>query len=376
MLKIYILILSVFLSTQTFAQENSKNKRGLMNPDISMNALLLYKLGSRSNTIKAEEPNGLSLQEAELAFYSDVDPYTKFMATLAISQEAVAKTAPDVGFDRSYIIEPEELYFETTAIDRLSLKGGKIKAVIGKENQLHTHAYSFIDSSQIVSAVLGGEGINEVGLLASYLIPLPWFSELSLQALYPHNDDSAALLNFPHANSAVKVERLKNLWDISDNSTFEFNVSALQAKRQASDGGTPALYSDKSVNMLGADVAYKWREDKEHAFIWNTEFLQNHFGTYVGKNHNYAFSSNALWQMSSRWWLGLRAEFVENKTVDAGVATFDRIKKYSVLASFNPSEFSSYRLQLDQLDDGQEKDEKRALLQFNFTIGAHPSHAY
>jgi hypothetical protein len=376
MQKIVIWLLVFAITIPTYSQDNSKKTRGLMNPDISMNALLLYKIGSRTNTINTEQPNGLNLQEAELAFYSDVDPYTKFMATLAISQEAVARTAPASGFDRSYIIEPEELFFETTAIDRMTLKGGKIKAAIGKENQLHTHAYSFIDSSQVVSSVLGGEGINEIGFSASYLIPLPWFSELSLQALYPHNDDSSALLNYPHANSVVRVERLKNLWDLTENSTIEFNISFAQAKRQSSDGATPALYADKSVDLVGADFAYKWREDKEHAFVWSTEFLQNHFGTYVGKMHNYAVTTNILWQFSSRWWLGGRAEFVENKTVDSGVATYDRIKKYSALASFNPSEFSSYRLQLDQLHDGQDQDEKRAMLQFNFTIGAHPSHAY
>jgi hypothetical protein len=375
--KFTFFLFAVIVMGATQAQEVvEKKSRGSMNPDISFNALMLYKTGSRTNTIKAEEPNGFSLQEAELALYSEVDPYTRLFAVLTIGQEATAKAAPETGFNREYKIEPEELYFETTALTGVTIKGGKIKAALGKENQIHTHAWAFIDQSAFLSSLLGGEGLNEFGLSASALIPVSWFSEFTLQALYPHNDDSEALFNSPRANIPVSVERLKNMWDLNDKTTFEVNLSAAQGVGQSTDVANTPLYQANNINLYGSDITLKWREDKSRALIWTTEYLQSHHGTFEGNKHNYGVTSYLLFQLTERWWLGARAEYVETKVVDSAVATFEHLKKYSAIASFNPSEFSSFRLQVDQMNDKLATPERRALLQMNFTIGAHPAHAY
>ena len=51
-------------------------------------------------------------------------------------------------------------------------------------------------------------------------------------------------------------------------------------------------------------------------------------------------------------------------------------RKYSALIGYFPSELSGFRLQYDQLIDSRSTAEQRVTLQANFTIGAHPAHAY
>ena len=367
---VIVLVMGVAQAQEVIA----KKVRGTMNPDISFNALLLYKNGSRSNTFNAEEPNGFALQEAELALYSDVDPYTHLFGVLSIHQEASPNGSG--GFTREYKLEPEEVYFETTALPDLTIKGGKLKAALGKENQIHTHALPFIDESTFLTTILGGEGLNEVGLSASLLIPTSWFTEFTLQALFPHNDDPEALFNSPKANSPVAVERLRNLWDLNEVTTLEWSLSAAQGKGESLDVGTQTLKQGHDVNLYGTDLTIKWRKDKTQAVVWSTEFLKKHNGTFEGNSNDYGVSSILQLQLTERWWLGARAEYLELKKVDSAIAEYTHLKKYSAIASFNPSEFSSFRLQLDQMNDKLPTPERRALLQMNFTIGAHPAHAY
>ena len=51
-------------------------------------------------------------------------------------------------------------------------------------------------------------------------------------------------------------------------------------------------------------------------------------------------------------------------------------RKQSLLLAYVPSEFSALRLQYDHRNNGMRADEHKILLQLNFTIGAHPAHAY
>jgi hypothetical protein len=45
-------------------------------------------------------------------------------------------------------------------------------------NPVHAHAWDWIDQPFIISRLLGGEGLRSPGFRLSYLLPVPWFSEL------------------------------------------------------------------------------------------------------------------------------------------------------------------------------------------------------
>jgi hypothetical protein len=149
---------------------------GALNPKISFNGLFLGSAQLEDGTLSAphlggeagEAVNafagetfgtGLNIQEMELQLLSAVDPYFKANIILALP-----------GGEG---IEVEEGFVTLTAIPKLSINIGKFKNPFGRENLLHTHALLTIDKSLIGQRIFGGEGLNDMGLNAALLLPLP-----------------------------------------------------------------------------------------------------------------------------------------------------------------------------------------------------------
>jgi hypothetical protein len=296
------------------------------------------------------------LQEAEIQFTADVDPYFKAVALFSVSQED--KVSP-----RKFGIDPEEVYLETLSLPSVTIRAGKFKMAMGKHNQLHSHAYPFIDGPLINTQLLGEEGLNEAGVSAALLLPTGWFSEITAQAFENSND---TLFNSPTSNDAGGLVHLKNLWDLSDDLTAELGLSGAMGKNTA----------EKTSSIYGADFTMKWRPavgGKYHALIWSTEYLQ---GDRKGMAQE-SLGGLATWlqyQFAQRWWIQGRYEHVGFGRSDA--ATQPLQNKESVLIGFFPSEFSGIRLQYDHLSTEGSNANNAFAIQYNVSIGAHPAHAY
>jgi hypothetical protein len=351
--------LIIFISTNALA-----TTQGSSNPDISVNALFLYKNSSRNYDPNSVDRNGFSVQEAEMQFASDVDPYWRFVGTFSMSQEAdaaqLAQTPPH--YAPRWKFEPEEAYAETLDLSNFTVRVGKFKAAMGKHNQLHTHAYPFIDAPLQNSVLLGDEGINDAGASAAALLPLPWFSEFSVQAFAGQREDDPYFASQP--GNFVALAHFKNLWDLTDELTSELGVSGASGQNSSSS----------STNIYGADLTFKWRPSLERAAIWASEVLHRDFNTTTSERGD-GFATWFQFQPARRWWMEVRAEYLQLRDqATVSVSPFQR--KQSALIAFDPSEFSELRVQYDHRNDNQAKDENRAMLQFNYTIGAHPAHGY
>lgn len=329
------------------------------NPDISANFLGLFQRGTGITGDRTQVPhNGFSLQEAEIQFNADVDPYLRAVVALSVAQESGGT---------EFGIDPEEVYFETIAIPSVTIRGGKFKLALGKHNQIHTHAFPFIDAPLIHQQLIGDEGLNEVGVSAAVLLPTSWYSELIFQGFSPSNKE---LYNSPNSGDLGALVRFKNLLDFSDDFTMELGVSGTAGKNQF----------DQTSSIVGADLTFKWRPSvggKYHAFIWSTEYLNGIrpglTDSTTGEDTN-PLGGLATWlqyQFAERWWVQGRYEYVGLPHAEA----FSTQSKQSVLLGFFPSEFSGVRLQYDHLTTGGKTDHAIAL-QYNISIGAHPAHAY
>lgn len=360
-----------------------------MNPDIGANALLLYTNSNRGNYLldsNASDRNGPSVQELEVSFISDVDPYSRLRLNFSSHQE-MPTSGPIPRNGGEWKFEPEEAYAETTHVPYVTLKVGKFKALLGKHNDLHTHAFPFIDAPLANAVLLGDEGLNDVGVSAAYLAPLSWFSELTLQLFSGRPETSPGgvdYFNNGSANASVQVAHWKNLVDLSDSLTGELGVSYAQGTNEATDANGRGQIGD--TDFLGADLTFKWRPvegGKYHSLAWATEALQRKIYRPLSSNIGQGIASWIQWQMDERWWLQFRADYLEVNDTDTAkspayndqVAPFQR--RYTALLAFNPSEFSGFRLQYSRnYDAGQPDPEQKIYLQFSYTIGFHPAHSY
>src|SRR6185503_16700515 len=108
-----------------------------------------------------------NLGESELTLSSNVDPYFSAQVTAAL-------TAEDE-------VEVEEAFFRTLALPSgFTAKGGRFFSGFGYLNEVHAHAWDFIDQPLIYQAFFGGQ-FRQNGLQAKWLAPTDLFVELGAE---------------------------------------------------------------------------------------------------------------------------------------------------------------------------------------------------
>src|SRR5262249_10663757 len=135
----------------------------ILNPEISV--IGVFEAGvrreSRDPSFRAgddPQPSGFAVQELELSFAADVEPYFRMRTFL---------TMPSDGG-----IEIEESFLETTALPRgLGLKVGAFRSSFGRNNEQHLHVQDFARRPR-TTELLGDDGLRGPGAQLSYLLPL------------------------------------------------------------------------------------------------------------------------------------------------------------------------------------------------------------
>jgi hypothetical protein len=334
----------------------------LANPAIGFNALMLAQAAP-----DLKQPSGLQFQESELSLLSVVDPLWTLSANLVFAPEEVT---------------PEEVYASSTALPDITVKLGRFKAAFGKHGQLHRHAWPFVQSPYVLSNTIGEEGFGGMGLEAAWMTPLPWYAELTLGAYEPHATALDQPLDFGSTDQAnvPVLGHLKQLWDLNDETTMELGASALEGL------GADGLHRA----VLGADLTVRWvplRASNQRGAILSAEYLHRLAYDQPGSAASESSGEFAFlqWRWAQAWWSGVRVEQALNATSEvlvdsSGAQVPGTLQRASANLTWTPSEFSSFRLEgsLARGDDGNglTAQDRRLMLQGNFTIGYHPAHAY
>ena len=356
----YFLVFNIFLASFAWSQTQT-----LSTPNVSANVLFLYRNTDSGKEDASTLRNGFDLRETELAFYSDVDPYHRLNILLSIHPEYTYNATTE-RIDQAWKIEPEELFAESLQIPSITLKLGKFKAAVGKQNQLHTHSFLFVEAPLINTTIMGDEGLNDTGISAAGLLPFSWFSEITTQWLRGEGENTQ--FSSQATSDGVLVLHLKNLFDLNEESTFELGNSYAQGKND--------LRGNTSIS--GLDLTYKYRPTAGglyRSFLFGGEWLMRNLdqtGTASEKVSGYF--SFAKFQFAQRW--SVLAAY-DNLQIQNSNATFNsralanNINFRSTLGvNFNSTEFSAYKVEYSW------GPEKKIFLQANFTIGAHPTHSY
>ena len=108
-----------------------------------------------------------NLDESELTIAANVDPYFSAAVTAAISGEDE--------------IEVEEAYFRTLALPSgFTAKGGRFFSGLGYLNEVHAHAWDFVDQPLVYQAFFGSQ-FKQDGVQVKWLAPTDLFVELGAE---------------------------------------------------------------------------------------------------------------------------------------------------------------------------------------------------
>lgn len=384
----YICTLILFLVSQsildTYAQITADAAAtGIsraFNPAISANVLLDGFASSRSQPLwgQSGHKSGLHYQEMSLEMSSNVDIYLQSKVTIsAVEDQRVAL---------------EEAYLTSLRMPiPVMLRGGKMLNTFGRHNLYHLHHMAFAEPPMILEQVFGPD-LNEVSLEASYLAPLPWYTDVTVGFL---NGDNTNLFFSKSSKDFGYLIHLDNLWDLSDEITVRLGGSLLTGPRglhYPNEQSTPIGPDTTSIRstVVGADFHLKWKPltyGRYRSFILQGEYVNASLS--VDKQSTdplQGFFMQALWQINLRWWLQARYDWLNrpqdlhgffpapaNLSHDQGDAL--SAHRISVSLALVPTEFSAYRIQYNRVEIAGHL-ENQLVLQVNVTIGSHPAHKY
>lgn len=326
---------------------------GVVNPDISAIGQVMYKWHDDSSASGAHRPT-LDLGEAELVFDGYLNPYAKGAFVFTAGEDGAAV---------------EEAYVDVIKglPDGLALRGGKYRVGFGKLNPLHPHAYPFIEAPRVMAAMLPGEdGFNDVGTRASYLLPLPWASELSADFLngksfHPDETDPAAGWAARWSNSLL----------LGDVAPLDIGLSAA--------GGANNVQWGRHTAVYGADVKTKLPLPGQRALTLQGEYFYNDSTVVVdtttgssardGRRGFYAFADLKL---SQRWNAGLIYDQYNPRENPS--FTNNAVKAFAGFSLLE--ETTLLRLTAERFKPENSPAVHTVMLQVLFSIGPHKAHQF
>jgi hypothetical protein len=330
--------------------------------------------------------NGFNLDGTELSIFAPVDPYFDLYTNIPVNENGATL---------------EEAYFVTTSLSEgFQVKGGRFKSNTSRLNSQHPHAWDFADIALPYKAFLGSEGIGgENGVQLTWLPPLPIYTLLGVEAF---QGDSNNLLfgkddNWgPHAFSAFAKVSI----DMSDDSTLYAGPSVLFGSTNTTsilpaDATTGNSFGLRGNSVLyGMEAVWKWKSglqgvnlQGEYLYLLQNGNLttSDPTGAPLSVNSLQRHQDGAYLQAlyrHARWRVGARydrLEIFDNTFKLTGVQQSFPGKPWRLTGSleFNPTEFSTLRAQFTHdLSARNCQVNNEGLLQFIFTIGAHPAHTF
>lgn len=335
----------------------------------------------------ADLERGFNLREVEVTFSGAVDPYFDAWAILAIGDGEV---------------EAEEVYVQTRALaPGLQLRAGKFYSGIGYLNAKHPHQWDFVDRPLPYSHLLGN-GINEVGLQATWLPALPIYVLLGAELLQGGNDAFARQLGTEEAEAFAEKAGprlitgfVKVSPPLGDSHTLQLGASVARSRlhqefAEGEEGDEPI---EGGGTLVGADVVYQYDSGKQWG-VGDVTLQGEYFrrrqdlalvtgGAPQGRDRTQdGFYVQGTYGFAARWRAGLRfdtAGLSNEMHTGAGLLDLESVRRYTAALTFLPTEFSRLRVQYTRADSpvgGVREKANQLWVQLQISLGAHGAHVF
>ncbi len=350
-------------------------------------ALTGYALGGEAGLV----PEGFSLGHSEIIFSSNIDDKFFGQFTLAVAEH-----------DGETVVELEEAFFETLSLGYgFTVRGGRFYSGIGYLNQQHQHAWDFYDAPLIYRGLFGNQYLDD-GLRLSYVVPADLYVELGSEVFaggkYPaggNHNGVGSWTAFMNVGGDIGVS---HSWQ---SGISYWSADNIEREYGGHDHGgaseVPQFTGDSQV--VGLNAIYKWAPNgnyrDQNLKLQFEYFIRDEQGDLVLLNSS-PFESSALnskqdgwyaqavWQFVRTWSAGLRLDMVDSDNTGSDVAVLEEAglvaaghepKRASIMAQWQPSEYSRVRLQYNR-DESYQLTDDQVFLQYTFSMGAHGAHQY
>ena len=354
--------------------------------------------GDHGHTSLAGE-DGFNFNYAELTIGASVDNYFDLKAVFHMTEDD---------------FETEEAYATTRTLPyHLQAKIGKFKSDFGYLNHKHRHNYNFFEMPLIYQSMLGEHGITETGAQLQYVMPLPVYVMVGVEALEGANEqsfgtDALSPHNVVEDFYGVDEVSQPGLWVGYVKSSFDIGGGTLLAGVSMAKGDSRIDHLEDeegahafaaNTTLYGVDLVYKKYFAADHVLTWQSEYLYRKMdGTkYIPNDSEDAWAkaialnkkqdgyySELVYQYDKNWRTGVRySAITKNDITSNGIREDmpDDMYVTTAMLEYNPSEFSRIRLQYNHNsslydEEGEKNNKNEVVLQFNYAIGAHGAHTF
>jgi hypothetical protein len=335
-----------------------------------------------------------NLGESEVTFAASVDPYFTAALTMALSAEG------EIGV--------EEAFARTTSLPAgFSVKGGRFFSGFGYLNEIHAHAWDFVDQPLVYQAFYAGQYAQD-GVQVKWLAPTDLFLEFGAETgnggefpgtrlgrnglngttLFTHvGGDLGDSIGWRAGLSWLDMDAENRTYDDVDsvgNAVVNaFTGSSATWIVDATFKWTPASSTRRQAFKLQAEYMRR-TEDGSLAYDVNGEGLSDSY-----RSEQDGWYVQGVYQFNPRWRFGVRYDELDSGSMHIGlVQNGDLLEsdfplllpaapsRITTMIDFSPSELSRLRAQYAWDDWRDAETDRQLLLQYIYALGAHGAHKF
>jgi hypothetical protein len=340
------------------------------------------------------QQRGFNARNIELAFDGAVDPYFEGFANIVFK----------LNNDNQTEVEVEEAFLQTTSLPfNLQLKAGQFFSAFGRINPTHPHTWDFADAPLVHGRLLGPDGLRGVGAQVSWIVPVPWYSQLIFAVQngrggtgYSFRNPGDGGIFFDRMTTDREARGLQDfVWIPRWENSVDLSPTQVVLAGVSGAFGSNETGANSRTQIYGGDFLYKWKSANAEGgfpFVkWQTEVMYRRFEAGRGANesfpvaetfHDWGMYSQIMWGFKKGWVAALRGDYLDTEdskfTDDPDRQSRSRI---SANLTWYPTEFSKIRLQYnhDFLEENfflAGRDVDSVFLQFEFILGSHGAHKF
>jgi hypothetical protein len=344
-----------------------------LNPNISLGGDFFAAISS-SKDESINEPSNISygnnkfeMREMEVAFVAPLDPFTRGKSFISFTKDALSI---------------EEAYMEWLNLPlSLNLKTGIFYADFGILNRYHDHALPQFDRPKALVNLFSNKALSGYGFGGNFLLPRVFFADASTFDLIFMRGGMGHSFTDQGKFNLLTVSKLKNFYDITDATFFEWTLSGAAGKNDA---------SEKYMSYVGdLGITLKWvpvGRAKYRTIDWKTELLYSKRETPTGDVTAKGFYTSLQNKISARYWLSCRAGYSElpwdkNQYEWDVTACVDFWQSdfvfFRLQYQYSKREFDSFTNPMTALNlQGPFPDEHTMLFHVCWAMGPHKHEAY